>query len=131
MTKRNRHLIALLSAVLLTVCAGRPAKVDLGVDLYLHPDSASPDDVMLQAAIHKRVSQHESLRRDLIHVRVFELNVFLTGTVKDPCARNTAEQIARTTEVTLGGDSGDVTTVRAKRVENHIEGLGGKRCTGG
>ena len=112
-------------------CGSKPANLYLGVDLYLHPDSAAPADVMLQAAIQERINQHESLRRDVIHVRVYQLNVFLSGTVKDPCASGRiAQQIADSTTVEVNSGSGGATAITRKRIENHIQDTNNQPCPG-
>ena len=113
-------LIVLASAVLLCACGGHPARVDLGVDLYMHPDSASPQDVILQAAISKNLRDNEVTRRELIHVRVFELTAYLTGAVKQASSKQEAERIAAATKVTLSGGAGEPVVLQAK-VENRIE----------
>jgi len=113
-------LIALASAVLLCACGGRAARVDLGVDLYMHPDSASPKDVILQAAISENLRDSETMRRALVHVRVFELTAYLTGAVKEASAKQEAERIAAATKVTLAGGAGEPVVLQAK-VENRIE----------
>lgn len=123
------HLPIIVLVIALGACGGKPALVNLGVDLYLHPDSAAPADVMLQAAIQERINQHESLRRDVIHVRVYELNVFLSGTVKDACASGRiAEQIADSTTVQVNTGSGSTSPIMRKRIENHVQGTDNQPC---
>ena len=125
----NLHVMTMALAIALGACGSRPANLNLGVDLYLHPDSAAPADVMLQAAIQERLNQHEALRRDVIHVRVYQLNVFLSGTVKDPCASGRiAEQIADSTTVQVNTGSGGAAPITRKRVENHIQGTDNLPC---
>lgn len=125
----NLHVMTMALAIALGACGSRPANLNLGVDLYLHPDSAVPADVMLQAAIQERLNQHEALRRDVIHVRVYQLNVFLSGTVKDPCASGRiAEQIADSTTVQVNTGSGGTAPITRKRVENHIQGTDNLPC---
>jgi osmotically-inducible protein OsmY len=125
----NSYLIITALAVALGACGSRPANLNLGVDLYLHPDSAAPADVMLQAAIQERINQSESLRRDTIHVRVYQLNVFLSGTVKDPCVSGKiAEQIADSTTVQVNTGSGGTSPITRKRIENHVQGTDNQHC---
>jgi osmotically-inducible protein OsmY len=122
-------LVTTALALALGACGSRPANLNLGVDLYLHPDSAAPADVMLQAAIQERLNQHEALRRDVIHVRVYQLNVFLSGTVKDPCASGRiAEQIADSTTVQVNSGSEGASPITRKRIENHIQGADNQPC---
>ena len=125
------NVVTVVLALALAACGSKPANLNLGVDLYLHPDSAAPADVMLQAAIQERINQHESLRRDVIHVRVYQLNVFLSGTVKDPCASGRiAHQIADSTTVEVNSGSGGATTITRKRIENHIQDTNNQTCPG-
>ena len=84
----------------------RTKKTTLGldVDLYLHPTSADPLDVILQTAITKRLHESSITKLAPIHVRVEDRAVVLTGTAKAQ-ARDEAERIARQTELTLNGES--------------------------
>lgn len=124
-------VVTVVLALALAACGSKPANLNLGVDLYLHPDSAAPADVMLQAAIQERINQHESLRRDVIHVRVYQLNVFLSGTVKDPCASGRiAQQIADSTTVQVNSGSEGATAISRKRIENHIQDTDNQPCPG-
>jgi len=89
----------------LSACA-KDTKTTLGldVDLYLHPTSADPVDILLQTAISKRLNDSSVTRLSLIHVRVDDKTVILTGTAKEEI-RNEAERIALQTELTLNGES--------------------------
>jgi hypothetical protein len=130
MMKKTRPLLLTLSALLCLAasCGGRPARVDLGVDVYLHPDSAEPRDLMLQAAIRERLDQIAAKRRDQVYVRVFDLTAFLSGSVKDPCSKTEANQAATATKVTVDGGGGTGQEIQAKRVEDHIEVPSGRAC---
>ncbi len=131
MYKTTCLALVLLPILLLAGCK-RPAKIDLGVDVYLHPDSAQPRDVILQAAIGKRLREAAATKQELIHVRAFKLTVFLTGTVKDPCAKVEAKRIAETTSVTISHGAGGEVTVQAKRpVQDHLEVASNKTCPAG
>lgn len=121
-TVRCLPVVALLGVA---ACGGNPARVELDVDLYLHPDSASPNDVLLQTAILKRIRENIALQSEAIHVRSFEDVVFLSGSVRDPCSSNTAGEIARTTSVAVEGSPDPI---RAGRVENNIEIPDGESC---
>ena len=120
MNKKTWLFTLLASSVLLGACGGRPARVDLGVDLYMHPDSASPRDVILQAAISENLRESEATRNELIHVRVFELTAYLSGAVKDPSAKQEAARIATATKVTLEDGAGKQVVLQAK-VEDRVE----------
>ena len=78
--------------------------VGLDVDLYLHPTSADPVDILLQTAITKRLNDSSATRFSLIHVRVDDRTVILTGTAAEE-VRSEAERIAQQTELTLNGES--------------------------
>jgi hypothetical protein len=98
----------MLAAVALTIAgcgSGRSATVGLDVDVYLHPSSADPIDTILQTAIAKRLSDSEVTRQSLIHVRVAEGVVILTGTAPSQNEKDEAERIARLTELTLNGET--------------------------
>lgn len=109
----SRLLWLLILAALLLGCRKKSA-IGLDVDLYLHPESASPDDVLLQVGIQKELSKNEDLR--LIHVRVVDEIVFLSGTVRKPDQKQTAGETAESTEIIVNNKD----RVRAKEVRNDI-----------
>jgi hypothetical protein len=78
--------------------------VGLDVDLYLHPTSADPLDVLLQTAITKRLIDSSVTRLSLIHVRVDDRTVILTGMATEQ-VRSEAERIAQQTELSLNGEA--------------------------
>ncbi len=95
----------LIMALALTSCSkSRKTTLGLDVNLYVHPTSADPVDVILQTAITKRLNESSVTKLSLIHVRVEEGNVTLTGTANEEI-RDEAERIARQTELTLNGAS--------------------------
>ena len=106
-TMRNRVVLCVIFLILLVLagCA-KDTKTTLGldVDLYLHPTSADPADILLQTAITKRLNDSSVTRLSLIHVRVDDRTVILTGTAKEE-VRSEAERIAQQTELTLNGES--------------------------
>src|SRR6476646_9913230 len=67
--------------LLLTGCAKTLPRADLGVDVYLHPEAASVDDILLQAAIQKKIGDSLPGRAGLVHVRALDRIVFLSGSV--------------------------------------------------
>jgi hypothetical protein len=123
-----RQVLGLLAAGILafgsSACGERPARIELGVDVYLHPDSASPDDVLLQTAIARRISEETRLAEEAIHVRSFETIVFLSGSVRDACASGAAGALAQATTVSVDGGP----PLRASRVENAISVPEGAVC---
>src|SRR5215471_20533317 len=72
-------LIALVGFALSACAKNNKTTVGLDVDLYLHPTSADPVDILLQTAITKRLSDSSVTRFSLIHVRVDDRAVILTG----------------------------------------------------
>lgn len=87
-------------------CAGRNKPVvGLDVDLYLHPEATQGDDLILQSAIQKELSANPATRDGIIHVRVIEGIIFLSGTVKNQNAKLLAEDLAAKIEVAVNGRS--------------------------
>src|SRR5580765_4034959 len=106
-TTRSSAVFFVIFPILLAFAGCRKdtkTTVGLDVDLYLHPTSADPIDILLQTAISKRLSDSSVTRLSLIHVRVDERTVILTGTATEQI-RSEAERIAQQTELTLNGES--------------------------
>jgi osmotically-inducible protein OsmY len=100
-----RRICALVVvATVMSGCGSRKQTIGLDVDLYLHATSADPVDILLQTAITKRLNDSTAMRLSLIHVRVEDRAVTLTGTAR-PEVRDEAERIADQTELTLNGES--------------------------
>ena len=94
--------IVLLLLLALT-CAGCRKNAKLGtlsVDLYLHPESGSSEDVLLETAIRKNLNDTPATQRG-IYARVLDLRVVLSGTVSTAAIRDQAEKIAAGTRVTV------------------------------
>ena len=102
----SRVLFVVMVLMTLAACATKNNNPTLGldVDIYLHPTSADPTDIILQTAITKRLNDSAVTRNSLIHVRVENKTVYLTGTAKDN-VRSEAERIAIETELTLNGEA--------------------------
>ncbi len=94
---------AAVLAALLTGCSHRPARVDLGVDLYLHSQSGSAEDLILQAAIRKEIAGTLPKNSGVVYVRVESGIVFLTGSVKSEAVRAQAKDAAEKVDVRLDG----------------------------
>jgi osmotically-inducible protein OsmY len=110
-------IIALTAAVLaLTGCQKNPKLGTVAVDLYIHPESASSQDLMLQTAIRRKLEADATLASQ-VQVRVVELQAVLTGNVAKKDASDKAEQIARATKVTVDSDA----PIVAKRVTNLVK----------
>jgi osmotically-inducible protein OsmY len=95
--------LAILLLLGLEGCNRHKTTVGLDVDLYVHPTSADPLDIILQTAISKRLNESTITRLSLIHVRVEDKVVILTGT-STAGVRQEAERIAQQTELTLNGE---------------------------
>jgi hypothetical protein len=96
-------LLIMLALAVLTGCKKNPQLGTVAVDLYIHPESASSDDLMLQTAIRGKLEADAAIASN-VQVRVVQLQAVLTGTVAKKDASDKAEQIARTTRVTVDND---------------------------
>ena len=104
---------------LLTASVGchRKNAVAIDVDVYLHPEAADSEDLLLQTAIQKQFDENPATRDRLIHVRVVDKIVFLSGTVESQKEKAAAEAIARNTSVAVNG----VTIKSQEPVRNSIK----------
>ena len=89
--------------LMLTGCAKKLPEASLGVDVYLHPEAASVDDILLQAAIQKKIGDSLPGRTSLVHVRAVDKIVFLNGSVASDDDRKKAIESA--TNIDLKMDS--------------------------
>ena len=71
--------------------------------MYIHPESASSNDLMLQTAIRGKLEADASIAGH-VQVRVVDLQAVLTGNVPKKDVANKAEQLARATQVTVDND---------------------------
>ncbi len=99
----KRLYLVLIFVLLLPACRKNPPRVDLGVDVYLHPESARIEDVILQAAIRKKLMETPSLNAGLVHVRVIDGFVFLSGSVASAGERAKVAELARAVDVRVDG----------------------------
>jgi osmotically-inducible protein OsmY len=100
----KRWLAAVAAAAMLAGCSERANRVDLGVDVYLHPQSGTADDLILQAAIRKKLAEDLPANSGNVYVRVVERNVFLSGTVKSQDVKALAVKAAETVDVRIDGN---------------------------
>ena len=107
----RRVAIPLLLLTLVS-CSQRPPRVDLAVDLYLHPEAAGSDDAILQAAIRKRIVEELKPNGGLVHVRVIDKTVFLSGSVRTEADRQKAKSIAEDIKILI-----DDTQLKPGKVE--------------
>jgi osmotically-inducible protein OsmY len=114
------RVILFLSIVLISGCgADKKTTLGLDVDVYLHPSSSDPADILLQAGIDKRLGEDETTKNGIIHVRVVGGVVTLSGTAKSNAVKDKAQQIARETDVKLDGSS--IWPAAARKINNQIE----------
>ena len=97
------RIVLVAGTLLLAACGAKKKTVGLDVDVYLHATSSASADVMLQAGIESRLAASTVAQNGVVHVRVFDGVVTLSGAVKSAAIKTQAEQIARSTELTLNG----------------------------
>lgn len=101
----------------LAACQKNPPRVDLGVDLYLHPETATAEDAILQAAIRRQIVEALKPNAGLVHVRVIDKIVFLSGSVASDQDRMKAETIARNIDVRVNGTAIQPTDLHLERLQ--------------
>ena len=98
------RLAACLAAlVLLAGCRKNQKLGRVDLDLYIHPESASSDDILLQTAIRRGLDADEQTKNH-VHVRVVGMEVVLTGNVAKEAASKRAADIALATQVQINQD---------------------------
>jgi osmotically-inducible protein OsmY len=98
----TRTLAAMIAGlILLNACGPERRTVGLDVDVFLHPSSSDLADVLLQTGIAKRLADDAQTQRGIIHVRVLNGMVVLSGAVNSSDVKARAETIARETVVKL------------------------------
>jgi hypothetical protein len=94
----------ILAFLILPACRKNPPRLGLDVDLYLHPESASLNDTILEAAIRKRLHENQATRLAAVQVQVIQQVVFLRGNVETQQVSDAAAEIAHGTEVIVNGE---------------------------
>jgi len=112
---QNLVTCAAILAILTLAGCHKKSTIGLDVDLYLHPEAATPDDLLLQTAIQKQLSSNDITKNSLIHVRVVDRIAFLNGSVGTQGEKQRANEIAHGVTVTV-----DQSTIRPKEVQNNI-----------
>jgi hypothetical protein len=114
----SRYLlpVMILLAVAQPACRKNPKLGTVALDVYIHPESSSSDDVILQTAIRTKL-EADTMTAGHVQLRVAGLLVVLTGDVSKKDASDRAEQIARNTKVTIDNDKPLV----AENVKNLIK----------
>ena len=112
------RIAALLAGfALLCGCQKNQKLGRVDVDLYIHPESASSDDILLQTAIRRGLDADEQTRQR-VHVRVVAMQIVLTGNVaKEPASRR-ASEIALETQVQI--NKGPVLQADSAHLKNLI-----------
>ena len=103
--------------ILLCGCQRNPKLGRVDVDLYIHPESASSDDILLQTAIRRGLEADEQTRQR-VHVRVVATLVVLTGNVAKEPAKKRAAEIALTTQVQI--NQGEILKADSGHLKNLI-----------
>ena len=94
----------ILVFLILPACRKNPPRLGLDVDLYLHPESASLNDTILEAAIRKRLHENQATRLAAVQVQVIQQVVFLRGNVETQQVSDAAAEIAHSTEAIVNGE---------------------------
>ena len=104
---RRRQALGMVIGLfaILAGCGRKKTVVGVDVDLYLHPSSTDPSDILLQTAITKRLADSATTRQSMIRVIVADRAVTLTGTARSQSMIDDAARIAQQTELTLNGDA--------------------------
>ena len=107
----------ILAALLISGCGPQRRTVGLDVDLFLNPGSSDLNDVLLQTGISKRLEDDKETKNGIIHVRVVNGMVILSGAVSSGAIKAKAETIAKETVVKLN----DATLQSQGAINNRIE----------
>jgi len=102
--KPRAVVLLVLVSLSLPACRKNPPRLGVDVDLYLHPESASLNDTILEAAIRKRLHENQATRAAAIQVQVIQLVVFLRGNVETQQVSDAAAEIAHSTEAIVNGE---------------------------
>ena len=93
----------ILFSTLLCSCQKNQKLGTVAVDLYIHPESASSEDLLLQTALRRKLAA-DPLTAAHVQARVSGLDVVLTGNVSKKDGSDRAEQIVRATRVVVDND---------------------------
>jgi len=94
------YTLVLWGPILLSGCRKNSPALNFSIDLYLHPEAGSSDDILLQTAIRKNLAA-EPLTARGVYARVLDGHAALYGSLKTPQAIARAGEIASLTKVTL------------------------------
>jgi osmotically-inducible protein OsmY len=114
---RSKLVFLILLSVSMAACGPERRTVGLDVDVFLHPGSSDLSDVLLQTGIAKRLADDQETQRGIIHVRVVNLMVILSGAVGNQDMKARAQRIAEETVVKLN----EVPIQTKVEVSNRIE----------
>jgi hypothetical protein len=116
-TLRRRALLLAVLCLTAWGCGGRNNPISLDMDLYLHPEGARGNDLLLQTAIQKKLNDDRQLGKWPVHVRVVDGLVLLSGKVNSEELKSRAAEMATATVVRV--DEQSIQPVGA--VRNSIE----------
>ena len=92
--------VIVLVALACVGCQKNPKLGTLSIDLYLHPEAGTPEDLLLESAIRKNLNDND-VTKSGIYARVLDQHVVLTGTVSSAGASQQAEKLATDTKVAV------------------------------
>jgi hypothetical protein len=101
--KRFSMAAVLLLSTFACSCQKNPKLGTVAVDLYIHPESSSSEDLMLQTAIRRKLAA-DPLTAMHVQARVSGLEVTLFGNVAKKDAADRAEAIVRATRIVVDND---------------------------
>jgi len=113
-------VLAILAGVMCLGCGRNQELGKLAVDIYLHPEGGTSDDILLQEAVRKNLGENK-LTEAGVYARVLDRIVVLNGQVQTEEAKQAAERIARATQVTVNVEGAAARTVKADDVRNRLE----------
>ena len=98
--KHTRTVAAILVVALCTTTGCRKKLGNLTLDVYIHPESGTPDDILLTTTIRKEFANNP-LTANGVYVHVLNLHVVLAGTVSTAEARDAAYGIADAAKIVV------------------------------
>lgn len=93
-------MMLIIALTPLAACRKNQKLGTLSLDVYLHPEAGSSDDILLETAIRKNLSENK-LTAQGMYVRVLNREVVLTGQASNAQAQQKAGEIAAAARVTI------------------------------
>lgn len=113
----SRTFVAVVLAIFVSACGSERRTVGLDVDVFLNTSSSDLVDVLLQTGIAKRLADDKETQDGIIHVRVVNRMVILSGAVRSSDLKTRAETIAKETVVKLNEASIQANAPITNRIE--------------